>query len=1137
MADLPLSGLPSVVTPLPADIILSTNDGVSRGQTRQQLHELQPGEILLLPNGADASNPEVQFPNSGIYEDALDQLSIAHAGAQVAHGTTAAAGGLFVNNTLTGGGLERVLTTSDAANFGEYRGVFDASGGTFPVTLNQGDWFNCTVAGTVDGQPFVIGDILVALVDSPSTVTFAANWSIVPHIGVADHLLLTNIGVNTHAQIDTHIADGTIHFTEASIDHTNITNIGTNTHAQIDTHIADSTIHFAVTTIQDLYSSGDPHVRATDFGGALIDFSGNDVDPTDPGGTFETALDFMTEDGLSFLGSIYYDASNTVIFENLTYEGRMEFWTTDDAGGGTAMLTLNPFGVSAGIEFFLHGGGRIANFRDNGAGGAGHLELTGGTSGDEAGIRLVDNILGPTDRAFFGFDNSDDLIVRNSTAGGDFQVLLNNNELAINAIVNAGVTTYFNGTAVSATVLATAGGLQVNNLSTGAGFERVLTTADLGSPVGHTHVAADITDFASAVSSNAAVAANTAKVTNATHTGDVTGSAGLTIALDVVTNAKLTNMAGNTIKGRNVGTSGDPVDIAIGTNTVLGRVAGNIVAAQIVAGQIASNAVTTAKILDANVGNAKLANMVQATVKGRAAGAGTGAPVDLSATQLTAIPNLFTSGLQGMVPASGGGTTNFLRADGTFAAPSATLTPPIDLDDSEQIRFGTGNDYTIEFDGTFSVHDLPAASTLRFQGGAFVDFRDGINTRWFDLANSASVQMSMSSATELFVEGSGSQFMVMDGVNQRFRDGNELLFGTGDDFSIETPDGINLNYTGVSGANINYTFAGASIFDIDMAVLRISGADELQHVQGTANSTVDWEWNGATSFETVFGSNVASWSIQGLTATDSIIVQDGPSIQLNDPTDSVNHTFQRLADRLAITGTGSDFVQWESSAGPLRFLDSVELQFGTGNDFQVSSDGTDLVINGTTDVQFTGGHRVQVFQSASANFIGLSVIAGIGRISGTLTDMRMQLNGVDEFFIQDSNASGQTSGAQVKDHGAILHDVGFNDLQVFNDNVSDTLEAQHAGQVAFKDATTARTLTLAASGDLDFPVGFMTTVINAFTSGDYTITEGASTTLFYLDGATRIDTAGGCTVGPGGVANIWRESATVYYIWGTGITP
>jgi hypothetical protein len=88
--------------------------------------------------------------------------------------------------------------------------------------------------------------------------------------GSIDHTAITNIGVNTHAQIDTHLGalaasgttnesnitiniadiaavmasgtvhydDATIHFTEGSIDHTAITNIGTNTHPQIDTHLS-----------------------------------------------------------------------------------------------------------------------------------------------------------------------------------------------------------------------------------------------------------------------------------------------------------------------------------------------------------------------------------------------------------------------------------------------------------------------------------------------------------------------------------------------------------------------------------------------------------------------------------------------------------------------------------------------------------------------------------------------------------------------------------------------------------------------------------------------------------------------------------------------------------------------------------
>jgi hypothetical protein len=45
-------------------------------------------------------------------------------------------------------------------------------------------------------------------------------------------------------------------------------------------------------------------------------------------------------------------------------------------------------------------------------------------------------------------------------------------------------------------------------------------------------------------------------------------------------------------------------------------------------------------------------------------------PIALTATQVTAFLNPFTTSLQGLAPASGGGTTNFLRADGTWAAPS-----------------------------------------------------------------------------------------------------------------------------------------------------------------------------------------------------------------------------------------------------------------------------------------------------------------------------------------------------------------------------------------------------------------------------------------------------------------------------------
>lgn len=69
--------------------------------------------------------------------------------------------------------------------------------------------------------------------------------------------------------------------------------------------------------------------------------------------------------------------------------------------------------------------------------------------------------------------------------------------------------------------------------------------------------------------------------------------------------------------------------------------------------------------------NAKLAEMPTLTLKGNNTGS-TGAALDLTVAQVNAILPIFTSILNGSVPASGGGTTNFLRADGTWAAPTDT---------------------------------------------------------------------------------------------------------------------------------------------------------------------------------------------------------------------------------------------------------------------------------------------------------------------------------------------------------------------------------------------------------------------------------------------------------------------------------
>lgn len=179
----------------------------------------------------------------------------------------------------------------------------------------------------------------------------------------------------------------------------------------------------------------------------------------------------------------------------------------------------------------------------------------------------------------------------------------------------------------------------------------IVTRAGKGSPLTHAEVDANFTNldtdklevgaaFNAAVAATPAVTANTAKVTNATHTGDVTGSGALTIANNAVTNAKAADMATARIKGR----------------------------------------VT----------------------------AGTGDPEDMTGTQATALLDVFTSALKGLAPASGGGTSNFLRADGTWTAPPGGGGAP-----TESIIIAIGDEITPLTTGTGKVRfRMPYAFTL-----------------------------------------------------------------------------------------------------------------------------------------------------------------------------------------------------------------------------------------------------------------------------------------------------------------------------------------------------------------------------------------------------------------------------------------
>lgn len=321
---------------------------------------------------------------------------------------------------------------------------------------------------------------------------------------------------------------------------------------------------------------------------------------------------------------------------------------------------------------------------------------------------------------------------------------------------------------------------------------------------------------------------------------------------------------------------------------------------------------TALTITNGAVTNAKLALVPASTFKGSVLG---GTPQDLTSAEATSMLNLFTDLLKGLVPASGGGTTNFLRADGTWVAPSGAAVNIYNTDGAlTALRTLSLGLFQLIFQ-SFSGQTEFGGGTLKVKGGVansssiIIDSPDGFRknitfqtggiTRWQLRVNNDVDGVGNTGSTLQLLRYDNAGAIIGSVVEINRSNGAITLNGQ---YTLPTTDGL-------AGQRLSTDGAGNVSWQTPTSEKRI-GQDYAYNLSGAGGFT----WNGITNVgTTALVTLLERWRLQSFVGTGQ---PDGCFTNFLLPNTYTAGNSIRVTIATAENGTGGNVKYWVGLAKP-----------------------------------------------------------------------------------------------------------------------------------------------------------------------------------------------------------------------------